>query len=186
MDPHKVTTILNWKVPTNKDLLVSFIRAVRFLANDCKGIQIPMGILTQLSSRSKAWQWGYTEQCAFDKVKQLVDKWQNNHRVSIDYQPEVDPVYLNTDASCTGVSGYISQGKDWKLARVITFWSGKFNPAQQNYPVHEQELLAIIESLKRFCGMLHGAWFQINTDHRTLEHLEEPIAQAALVVKHFE
>ena len=85
MDPHKVTTILNWKMPTNKDLLANFIRAVRFLANNCKGIWIPMGVLMQLSSGSKAWRWGYTEQHAFDEVKQLVDKWQNNHRVSIDY-----------------------------------------------------------------------------------------------------
>ena len=85
MDPHKVTTILNWKVLMNKDLLASFIATVGFLANDCKGIRIPTGVLTQLSSGSKPWHWGYTEQRAFDKVKQLVNKWQNNHQVSIDY-----------------------------------------------------------------------------------------------------
>ena len=38
MDPHKVDKVLNWKVPSNKDLLRSFIGAVRFLALDCKGI----------------------------------------------------------------------------------------------------------------------------------------------------
>ncbi|KDQ09804.1 hypothetical protein BOTBODRAFT_641298, partial [Botryobasidium botryosum FD-172 SS1] len=55
------------------------------------------------------------------------------------------PIWLVTDACLTGASGYICQGADFKSANVIAFWSGKFNPAQQNYPVHEQELLAIIE-----------------------------------------
>jgi hypothetical protein len=65
----------------------------------------------------------------------------------------------------------VSQGDDLKTAKVVAFWSGKFNSAQQNYPVHEQELLAIVESLKRFRGLLHGAKFRISTDHKVLEHL---------------
>ena len=56
-------------------------------------------------------------------------------------------------------------------AKVVTFWSGKFNSAQQNYPVHEQELLAIVESLKRFRPLLYGTSFRICTDHKALEFL---------------
>jgi RNase H-like domain found in reverse transcriptase len=52
------------------------------------------------------------------------------------------------DASLTGAGGVVSQNTDLTTAQVISFWSGKFNSAQQNYPVHEQELLAVIESLK--------------------------------------
>jgi hypothetical protein len=170
MDPHKVDAVLKWKVPTNKDLLASFIGAVGFLAEDCKGIRIPMGVLTPLSSGSKPWRWSHTEQRAFDEVKTIVDTWRDNHRLSVDYSPKAHPIFLNTDACCTGASGYVSQGLDWKTAKVVTFWSGKFNSAQQNYPVHEQELLAIVESLKHFHGILHGTRFQINTDHRTLQH----------------
>ena len=56
MDPHKVTTIPNWKVPTNKILLASFIGAVGFLANDCKGILILMGVLTsEIYNTQKLW-----------------------------------------------------------------------------------------------------------------------------------
>ena len=38
MDPHKVDKVLNWKAPTNKELLRSFIGAIGFLAPNCKGI----------------------------------------------------------------------------------------------------------------------------------------------------
>jgi hypothetical protein len=170
MDPHKVDTIVNWKTPTNKDLLASFIGATGFLASDCKAIRIPMGVLTSLTGANKPWKWGFTEQRAFEEIKATVHKSQELHRTSIDYSPSAPPIWLNTDACCTGASGYISQGPEWTSAMVVIFWSGKFNSAQQNYPVHEQELLAIVESLKRFRGLLHGAHFTINTDHHTLEH----------------
>ena len=57
MDPHKVDKVLNWKSPTNKELLRSFIGAVRFLAPDCKGIRIPMGHLLSLTTESRQ-HWG--------------------------------------------------------------------------------------------------------------------------------
>ena len=36
--------------------------------------------------------------------------------------------------------------------------------------MHERELLAIVESLKRFRPMLHGVKFRICTDHKSLIH----------------
>ena len=47
-----------------------------------------------------------------------------------------------TDASSMGIAGVLSQGSDWKSAKVAAFFSAKLNPVQQNYPVHEQELFA--------------------------------------------
>ena len=37
--------------------------------------------------------------------------------------------------------------------------------------MHEQELLALIETLKRFRGMLHGMKFTVRTNHKALMHL---------------
>lgn len=141
MDPHKVDSVANWKVPTNKGLLSSFLGAVGYLAPDCDGIRIPMGVLAPLTGNKKPWTWTATHQRAFDEIRSVIN--------------------LVTDASLTGASGHVSQGGDLRTARVAVFWSGKFNSAQQNYPVHEQELLAIVESLKRFRGLLQGVHFRI-------------------------
>src|SRR5579872_3604786 len=65
MDPHKVDKVINWKTPTNKDLLRSFIGAVRFLAPDCKGIRILMGNLSGLTADSRPWRWDDTAQRSF-------------------------------------------------------------------------------------------------------------------------
>ena len=90
----------------------------------------------------------------------------------IKYGPEEAPINLVADASLTGAGGALSQGHDLKTARIIVFWSGKFNSAQQNYPVHEREMLAIVESLKRFRYLLQGVKFRVFTDHKPLLYLK--------------
>ena len=82
------------------------------------------------------------------------------------------PIWVTTDGCLTGGGGYVSQGEDPNSADVVGFWSGKWNSAQQNYPVHEQELLALVETLKRFRGILHGTKFTVRTDHKGLIHLK--------------
>jgi hypothetical protein len=39
MDPHKVDCVRNWKSPTNKTQLSSFMGAINWLARDCDGIR---------------------------------------------------------------------------------------------------------------------------------------------------
>ena len=170
MDPHKVDKVLNWKTPTNKDLLRSFIGAVGFLAPDCKGIRVPMGHLSSLTAETRPWKWDDTAQRSFDHVKRIVDEHRDGRRKALDYSKDADPIYVTTDGCLTGGGGYVSQGKHPEQASVVAFWSGKWNAAQQNYPVHEQELLALVETLKRFRGVLHGTRFIVRTDHKALEY----------------
>ena len=150
MDPHKVDKVLNWKVPTNKELLRSFVGAVGFLAPDCKGIRIPMGHLSGMTSESRPWRWDDTAQRAFDEVKKIVNDHRDQRREALDYSEDAPPIWVTTDGCLTGGGGYVSQGVDPNNAKVVGFWSSKWSAAQQNYPVHEQELLALIETLKRF------------------------------------
>ncbi|QRV92243.1 Transposon Ty3-I Gag-Pol polyprotein [Ceratobasidium sp. AG-Ba] len=171
MDPHKVNSVLNWKVPNTKEQLMSFLGAVGYLAPNCHGIRIPMGVLTSRASIHKHWNWDATAQRAFDEVKEIVSKWRDHHRVAIDYSEGAPPINLVTDASLTGASGILSQGEDPRTAKIAMFWSGKFTPTQQNYPVHELELYAIKESLEKFRYQLHGVKFRIYTDNKSLEHL---------------
>jgi len=171
MDPEKIESVTNWKNPTNKNLLNGFIGSVGFLAGDCKGIRVPLGILSDIAGSTSPWKWTTIEELAFKKTKMIVQEHRETHRVAIDYSPNAPPVNMNPDASLTGAGSTISQGEDVKTAPIIAFWSGKFNDAQRNYPVHERELLAIVETLKRFRHLLLGIRFRIFTDHKPLEHL---------------
>ena len=76
-----------------------------------------------------------------------------------------------TDGYTTGIAGVISQGDDWKTAKVAAFYSVKLMPAQQNYPVHEIEMLAGVETMLRYRDILQGVCFRWYTDHKGLIHL---------------
>ena len=172
MDPHKVDQIIKWKTPTNKDLLLQFIGAAGYLAGNCPNLRIDSAVLSTLTSAGKKWRWGPTEQRAFESMKENIQRYRDLHRVGIDYHTNLEerPVNLIVDASQTGGGGVITQGTMHQFD-IIVFWSGKFNKAQQNYPVHERELLAIVESLKRYRHLLMGITFNIYTDHKPIEYL---------------
>ena len=171
MDSDKVDSVLNWKVPTNRDLLRGFIGSVGYLADDIPNVRIPMGVLSSITGDTVPFRWGYTEQRAFDEVKTLVHLARGHHRVPLNYSPNAAPIWMVTDGCSTGISGLVSQGNDWKTAKIAAFYSAKLNPAQQNYPVHEIEMLAGIETMLRHADILQGVKFKWLTDHKGLIHL---------------
>ena len=76
-----------------------------------------------------------------------------------------------TDGCSMGISGVMSQGIKWKTARIAAFYSAKLNPALQNYPIHEIEMLAGVETMLWHADILQGAHFQWLTDHKGLIYL---------------
>jgi hypothetical protein len=171
MDPSKVDSVLNWKVPTNRDLLRGFIGSVGYLADDIPNVRIPMGVLSSITGDSVPFRWGYTEQRAFDEVKTLLHQAREHRRQPLNYAKGAPPIWMVTDGCATGVSGLVSQGDDWKKAAIAAFYSAKLNSAQQNYPVHEIEMLGGVETMLRHADILHGTKFKWLTDHKGLIHL---------------
>ena len=57
MDTDKVDSVINWKVPTNRDLLRGFIGSVGYLADDIPNVRIPMGILSSLTGDTVPFRW---------------------------------------------------------------------------------------------------------------------------------
>ena len=49
IDPHKVKSIKQWKVPTNKDLLQGFLGSVGYLALNIPQLCIATGILFKIA-----------------------------------------------------------------------------------------------------------------------------------------
>src|SRR6201996_9357679 len=59
-----------------------------------------------------------------------------------------------------------------KRSTAMCYLSRTMAPAERNYPVHEQELLAIIHALREWRHYLLGSKFEIITDHRSLQYLQ--------------
>ena len=110
-----------------------------------------MAVLHGLTGDNAVFHWGFTEQRAFDDVKTLVQAAREHHRVPLNYDKSAPPVWMVTDGCAMGVARLVSQGADWRTAKIAAFYSAKLNPAQQNYPVHEIEMLAGVETMLKLC-----------------------------------
>jgi hypothetical protein len=67
--------------------------------------------------------------------------------------------------------GEVLENKALNKLRPVVFWSRKMTPAECRYPVHEQELLALVEMIKHNRPYLLGRQFRALTDHKSLTWL---------------
>ncbi|CEG41667.1 retrotransposon nucleocapsid protein [Plasmopara halstedii] len=72
------------------------------------------------------------------------------------------------DASNFAIGGVLFQ-KEGELEHPIAFTGRKMKPAELNYLVREQELLAIMQALKRWRVYLLDKPFLVETDHKSIE-----------------
>jgi hypothetical protein len=70
---------------------------------------------------------------------------------------------IYADASQSQIGSVITQKN-----RPLAFFSRKLSDTQKRYNVTEKELLAIVEALKEFKGMLWGQSIVVYTDHKNL------------------
>jgi hypothetical protein len=104
------------------------------------------------------WHWDEVHQRAFTHVKATITKdvvWA---------YPDFNKVFeIYTDASSKQLGAIITQDN-----RPIMFFSWKLSDTQHKYSVPKIELLAIVETLKEFKGMLWGQKIKVFTDHANL------------------
>jgi hypothetical protein len=105
--------------------------------------------------KKQPWHWNSFHQIAFDNVKTTIAK-----EVVLAYPDFTKPFDIYTDASTKQLDSVITQDN-----RPIAFFSWKVSGAQSKYTVTEIELLAILETLKEFNGMLRGQRIIVYTDH---------------------
>ncbi|KIM51986.1 hypothetical protein SCLCIDRAFT_33007 [Scleroderma citrinum Foug A] len=107
MDPDKVTSIVNWKVLTNRTLCKGFIGSVGYLADNIYKVCVPLGVLAEASAKSKPFVWGFTEQRAFETAKAYTAACASSSCVPLHYGPSADPIWVMTDACGNGVGGVV-------------------------------------------------------------------------------
>jgi hypothetical protein len=166
-----VQAILLIQLPTNVKELRHFLGMVQYYRNmwaKRSEILAPLSNLvgecgeTKTTRKNKVkkkpWQWDSIHQEAFDNVKQNIAK-----KVVLAYPDFTKPFDRYTDASTKQLGVVITQDN-----RPIAFFSRKLSGAQYTYTVTKLELLAKVETLKEFKGMLWRQRINVYTDHKNL------------------
>ncbi|KAG5719202.1 hypothetical protein E4T56_gene11785 [Termitomyces sp. T112] len=83
--------------------------------------------------------------------------------------------WVEADSSnfATGAVLLQQSPKDGKW-HLVAFYSESLNAVEQNYEIHDKEMLAIIWSFEEWQHFLEGAWhkFKVWTDHKNLEYFQ--------------
>jgi hypothetical protein len=104
------------------------------------------------------WYWDKVHQKAFDAVKATIAR-----DVVFAYPDYSKTFEVYTDALSTQLGSVITQSN-----RPLAFFSRKLLETQQKYSITEIELLARVETLKEFKGLLWGQKLVVYTDHQNL------------------
>ena len=165
MDVSKVKAIREWPhLKTVRDVrsFLGLAGYYRKFVRDFSKIAAP---LTELLKNDVSFTWGDEQRAAFDALKNAIAS------APILVSPDMTkPFVVTTDASGFATGAILQQDLGRGL-QPIAFMSHKMSAAERNYPVHEQELLAIVQALREWRHYLHGAAFEVVTDHNSLKYL---------------
>lgn len=141
-------------------------------------------------------RWSSACDAAFKQLKDLIAAYvrSNQKRVALDPKeiahPDARPVHLSrrptelneapkndhpgkhiflaTDASADGIGGGLFLGENWWTAKPLGVYSKRYHDAQNNYPLHEQEMSVVIEGLKKLSLLVEGQQVTVLTDNKAL------------------
>jgi hypothetical protein len=82
-----------------------------------------------------------------------------------------EPIFLFTDTSKLGAGAWVGQGPSPETAIPASFHSKRFATTQLHYPVHELELLAIVDVVETFQPTIYSTTFTIVIDNKSLSNL---------------
>ncbi|XP_011858346.1 PREDICTED: uncharacterized protein LOC105555908, partial [Vollenhovia emeryi] len=140
----------------------SFLGLTGYFRKFVRGYSVIARPLTDMLRATATFKFGEKEQSAVDQLKlALTDKpVLNLYRVGAETE-------LHTDASMHGYGAILLQrNSDDDAMHPIYYASGKTTPAEEKYPSHELEVLAIVKALRKFRVYLLGIDFKIVTDCR--------------------
>lgn len=119
------------------------------------------------SLKNKQLKWTEAARQCFVCLKEALTT-----KVVLQFVKPDQPFQLTTDASDVAIGAILEQEDDNGNMRPVAFESKKLNSAEQNYPVHERELLAIIHALK-WRVYLANATITVLTDHLPLKYFQQ-------------
>jgi len=153
MDPVKVARVREWPILENQTNVQAFIGFVNFYCRFIQDFSTIARPLFNLTCTDQAWNWGTKKQEAFEHLKMVVTT-----APILASSQDLELFRIEADSLDFASRAVLSQqlpGEDkW---HPVAFYSKSLSPVEQNYEIHDKEMLAIIRALKEWKHFLEGA-----------------------------
>ena len=165
VDPKKTGVVRDWAVPQTVSDVRAFLGLTNYFRRFVQGYGTLNGALTNLLRKDAPFVSSDACQAAFDGVKLALTS--APVLVMPDYSK---PFEMIADACGFGHGAALLQE-----GRPVAYLSRKFTPAERNYGVGEQELLAVVHATRTWRCYLEGVsadMLTVVTDHNPLTYLQ--------------
>ena len=162
----KIRAIQEWPTPVNVKQLRSFLGLASFYRKHIKNFAFIANPLHTLLKKDEKWKWSTDHKKAFSTLKDCLSS------APVLIFPDFSkPFTIQPDSSGYAIGGVLLQDQG-KGLQPVAYESRKMIPAERNYPVHEQELLAILHCCKKWRHYILNQPTDIMTDHAPLRFLQ--------------
>lgn len=163
MDMAKINTIQNFKTPSKKKEIQSYLGFLNFYRKYVKNFAHIIEPLIELTRNNAKWTWEEKHQQAFEESKKAFLK-----EVIITFPDFTKPLYINTDASSVAIGGELYQQLDNNERATLGYASRTLKPPETRYTTTEIEALALVYCCSKFRQYILGHKTIIQTDHHAL------------------
>jgi len=143
MEKEKVKGVLEW--PTLKCVkdVQKFLGLANYYRRFIEGFTMVARPLHNTVKKDKKWEWTERQEEAFKELKKRFTE------EPVLAAPDIDKkMRMEADASDYATGGVLSMECEDGLWRPVAFLSKSLNETEQNYEIHDKEMLAIIRGLE--------------------------------------
>ena len=167
MDPEKVEAVEKWEIPHSVKDVQTFLGFANFYRRFIPEFSKIAAPLSNLTKKDAPFKWTETTDQAFRELKKrfisspILQMFDHLRRTVVE-----------TDASGYSIGAILLQADEKDVLHPVAYLSKKMRPEQANYPIHDKEMLAIVEALREWRGELKSVkdQFEIVSDHKNLKH----------------
>ena len=162
----KLQGVFNFERPKNIKSLQRFLGLINWFSTHVKHKALlvrPLYELLKEFKTSKKLEWTEKAIAAFEEIKKKI--WEIPTLFFIDRDK---PIFLQTDASDYGISGYVFQQEEDGKEIIVGLYSKALVNHELNWSPFEKEAFAIFMSIRKFHYLLADVKFTVKTDHRNL------------------
>jgi hypothetical protein len=161
MDLAKVTTIIDWKIPSIVLEVRSFLGLAGYYRRFIEGFSRIAKPMTSLLEKGKEFKWTGECQESFDQLRSKL--MATAVLIMPDLQKNFD---IYCDACCQNLGCVLMQE-----GHVIAYASRQLRKHELNYPTHDLELVAVVHALKIWRHYIMGTKCRVYTDHKSLKYI---------------
>ena len=139
----KVDGVLSWPEPKNMKDVRKFLGLANYYRKFIKNFAQVARPINVLMRKDVKWQWKQEQQKAFDELKKIFTTR------PVLAAPDLDKEFrVEADASNYATGGVLSIKCSDELWRLVASISKSLSDIEQNYEIHNKEILAIVRCLE--------------------------------------